>query len=144
MEIYTIGFTKRSAEQFFEALKSAGIRRLIDIRLNNTSQLAGFTKGRDLDYFLRTICGAVYQHQPLLAPTEDILSAYRRDNDWAKYETAFMALLSQRRVEEALSQRVFDDPTVLLCSEPTSERCHRRLVVEYLDARWGDVTRRDL
>lgn len=144
MEIYTIGFTKRTAEQFFEPLKSAGIRRLLDIRLNNTSQLAGFTKGGDLPYFLRTICGADYQHEPLLAPTAGILRAYKQDGDWERYEREFLALLAQRRVEAVVSRDLFAVPTVLLCSEPTSERCHRRLVVEYLRLSWGDIEQRDL
>lgn len=144
MEIYTIGFTKRTAEQFFEPLKSAGIRRLLDIRLNNTSQLAGFTKGGDLPYFLRTICGAAYLHEPLLAPTDEILAAYRRDGDWARYEGNFLALLADRRVDEVIDRNLFSEPTVLLCSEPTSERCHRRLVVEYLRSKWGDIQQRDL
>lgn len=144
MDIYTIGFTKRTAEQFFEPLKRAGIRRLVDVRLNNTSQLAGFTKGGDLPYFLDAICSAEYLHEPLLAPSDLILKAYRRDGDWAQYERAFLALMAERHIEDMVDRTSFDLPTVLLCSEPTSERCHRRLVVEYLASRWGDVRRVDL
>jgi uncharacterized protein (DUF488 family) len=144
VDIYTIGFTRRSAEQFFEPLRAAGIRRLLDIRLNNTSQLAGFTKGGDLPYFLREICGIEYEHEPALSPTEEILDGYRQDGDWERYEQEFLALMASRRVESVLDRKVFQTPTVLLCSEPTSERCHRRLVVEYLRHAWGDVTQRDL
>lgn len=140
MEIYTIGFTKKSAAEFFETLKRAGIRRLIDIRLKNSAQLAGFTKRDDLAYFLREICGADYRHEPLLAPTEEMLERYRkRHATWDEYERQFLRLMEQRRIDEALDPALFAIPTVLLCSEPTAERCHRRLVVEFLRARWKDV-----
>ncbi len=140
MEIYTIGFTQKSAQEFFEALKRAGIRRLLDIRLSNSSQLAGFAKRDDLRYFLREICGADYEHEPLLAPTEEMLALYKKGKgDWAEYERKFLALMAERRVEEYVERESFDTPTVLLCSEPTAERCHRRLVAEYLKEKWGDV-----
>lgn len=144
MEIYTIGFAKKSAEEFFGLLRGAGIRRLIDIRLNNSSQLAGFTKARDLKYFLHEILGAEYRHEPLLAPSEDILNAYKSGGSWTDYELAYKQLLSDRSVEDVLRPTDFDVPTVLLCSEPTAERCHRRLAVEYLDSVWGGITRVDL
>jgi len=140
MEIYSIGFTQKSAAQFFGALKSAGIRRLVDIRLNNTSQLAAFAKRDDLAYFLDTICGTSYHHEPLLAPTQEILDAYKkRKGDWAVYEQEFLALMRERRVESTIDREQFAQPTVLLCSEPTAEHCHRRLVLEYLADQWGDV-----
>lgn len=140
MEIYTIGFTRKSADQFFGLLKSKGIRRLVDVRLNNVSQLAGFSKRDDLAYFLREIVGAEYAHEPSLAPTQEMLDALKKHRgSWADYEQQFMRLMAERRVDERLDPAVFATPTVLLCSEATPERCHRRLVVEYLDSRWGDV-----
>ncbi len=140
MDIYTIGFAKRSAASFFGALRDAGIRRLLDVRLNNSSQLAGFTKRDDLPFLLKELCGAEYLHEPLLAPTQEILDSYRkRKGTWEDYERGFLALLAERQVEEKLDPRLFDIPTVLLCSEPTADRCHRRLVVEYLQGKWGNL-----
>lgn len=141
MEIHTIGFTQKSARQFFDLLKAHGIRRLVDVRLSNSGQLAGFTKSTDLAYFLDEICGAEYVHQSLLAPTKELLSNYRNGKcSWAEYETIFNALLAQRRIETAISPSLFDIPAVMLCSEPTAEQCHRRLVAEYLQRHWDDVT----
>ncbi|MDE3230272.1 MAG: DUF488 domain-containing protein [Chloroflexota bacterium] len=141
MDIYTTGFTKKTAEQFFESLRRAGIRRLLDIRLNNSSQLAGFSKRDDLAYFLRVICGAGYQHEPLLAPTQELLDAYKkRKGEWADYERRFLALMRERRIEQRIPRSIFATPTVLLCSEATPEHCHRRLVAEYLRDHWGDLT----
>ena len=138
MEIYTIGFTKKSACEFFETLKRAGIRHLIDVRLNNQSQLAGFTKRGDLEYFLRQICGAEYHHQPILSPTKELLDGYRKKEiPWEDYETQFVALLGERQVEKAIDRQLLEVPTVLLCSEPTADHCHRRLVAEYLGGKWG-------
>ena len=140
MEVYTIGFTRRSAASFFGALRVAGIRRLLDVRLNNTSQLAGFAKRDDLEFFLRELCDAEYVHEPLLAPTREMLDAYRTaKGSWDEYAQRFLALLAERRVEEALDREILTGPTVLLCSEPTAECCHRRLALEYLAAAWGDV-----
>ena len=141
MEIYTIGFTEKSACTFFGLLKSAGVQRLVDIRLNNVSQLAGFAKRADLAFFLREICGAEYLHEPLLAPTQEMLEAYRgKAASWDEYEARFLALMAERRIESELDRALFEQPAVLLCSEPTAERCHRRLVLEYLREKWGDVT----
>lgn len=140
MEIFTIGFTKRSAADFFEALRRAGIGRLIDVRLNNTSQLAAFTKRDDLAYFLAEICGADYRHCPEFSPTKEILDAYKsRTMSWEEYEERFVDLLTKRKVEETLDKTLFDVPAVLLCSEPTAEHCHRRIAAEYLAAKWPDV-----
>lgn len=140
MEIYTIGFTQTTAAEFFGKLKQAGIRRLVDVRLNNVSQLAGFAKRDDLRYFLAEICGAEYVHEPRLAPSQDILDAYKKKQEsWDEYERRFLQLMADRHVETAIIPSLFDVPTVLLCSEPTAERCHRRLVLEYLNNRWGDV-----
>ena len=140
MEIYTIGFTQSSAEHFFGRLKDAGVGRLLDVRLNNTSQLAGFAKARDLPYFLKELIGASYEHEPLLAPTTEILDAYKKQNGtWAAYERAFDALLAARQVETALDPADFVTPTALLCSEASAEHCHRRLVCSYLARHWPDV-----
>jgi uncharacterized protein (DUF488 family) len=140
MEIYSIGFTQKSASQFFGTLKSNGIERLLDVRLNNTSQLAGFAKQSDLAYFLREICGAVYVHEPLLAPTQDILDAYKKKKgDWDVYTEAYLSLIRSRAVESALSKDSFSKRTVLLCSEPTAEHCHRRLALEYLQSQWNGI-----
>jgi uncharacterized protein (DUF488 family) len=140
MEIYSIGFTQKNAGEFFGALKAAGIERLLDVRLNNTSQLAGFAKQSDLPYFLREICGAAYEHEPLLAPTQQILDAFKkRKGDWDVYVEAYLNLIQSRKVESALSPESFRKKTVLLCSEPTAEHCHRRLALEYLQKHWNDV-----
>jgi uncharacterized protein (DUF488 family) len=145
VEVYSIGFTKKTAEQFFGLLRKAGIRRLIDIRLNNSSQLAAFTKKEDLPFFLREICDAEYVHMPELAPTQAILDAYKKEKgSWSDYERAFLHLLKQRRIEAELDRGIFAVPAVLLCSEPTPERCHRRLVLEYLAERWGGMAIRHL
>jgi uncharacterized protein (DUF488 family) len=138
--VYTIGFTKKSAAEFFAALKGAGVAQLVDVRLNNTGQLAGFSKRDDLAYFLHALLGARYVHQPLLAPTDDLLTAYRRKAlKWPEYERRFRDLLAQRRVEERLDRALFAQPSVLLCSEATAERCHRRLALEYLQQAWGEL-----
>jgi uncharacterized protein (DUF488 family) len=135
MEICTIGFTQTTAERFFTRLNNAHIERLLDVRLNNTSQLAGFAKAQDLPYLARELVGAEYEHQPLLAPTQEILDAFKkRKGDWATYETAFLALMESRRIHEALTPASFRRRTALLCSEAGPEHCHRRLVVEFLAA----------
>ena len=140
MEVYTIGFTKKNAREFFGRLKQAGIRRLVDIRLHNASQLAGFTKKEDLRFFLEAVCGAEYVHEPLLAPTQSLLDDYKkRKGSWQEYEAGFLRLMEERRIEHALSRDLLDRPTVLLCSEPEPDCCHRRLVAEYLRAKWGDL-----
>jgi uncharacterized protein (DUF488 family) len=140
MEIYSIGFTQKSASQFFGALKAHGIERLLDVRLNNTSQLAAFAKQADLAYFLREICSAAYEHEPLLAPTQEMLDGYKKQKGgWEAYEEAFLALMRARNIESALDKESFARKTVLLCSEPTAENCHRRLVLEYLQQHWDGV-----
>ena len=141
MEIFSIGFTQKSAAQFFTTIKSAGIRRLLDVRLNNTSQLAGFAKQADLAFFLKEICNANYEHEPLLAPTQEILDAFKKSKGaWSDYEQQFIALMRDRKIESALDPTSFTEPTVLLCSEPTAERCHRRLVLEYLQQHWQGIS----
>jgi uncharacterized protein (DUF488 family) len=141
VEVRSIGFTQKTADQFFTLLRSAGIRRLLDVRLNNVSQLAGFAKREDLRYFLKEICGADYYHEPLLAPTQEILDEYKKNKGpWLDYETKFLALMADRKIEDKIDRALFSVPTVLLCSEPTAEHCHRRLVLEYLRDKWGDLT----
>ncbi|HEX9039047.1 MAG TPA: DUF488 domain-containing protein [Ktedonobacterales bacterium] len=118
-----------------------GIRRLLDVRLNNVSQLAGFSKKDDLRYFLRVILAADYLHEPLLAPTQELLDEYRKaKGGWENYERRFLALMRERQVERRVDRALFTVPTVLLCSEATPEHCHRRLVAEYLRDAWGGLT----
>lgn len=139
MQLFTIGFTRKSAEQFFSVLQAAGVKRLIDVRLNNTSQLAGFSKRDDLRYFLKAICNIEYSHLPELAPTQDILDRYKKaDKDWPSYEQQFLKLLEERNAISALDRNLFDS-ACLLCSEEKPERCHRRLVAEYLRNHWSSV-----
>ena len=135
--LYTIGFTKSSAEHFFGRLQQAGVRRLIDIRLNNTSTLAGFTKRDDLAYFLHSILKAEYHHEPLLAPTPELLKAIQaKAIGWDEYAAQYTALIHERDVANALDRATFAGPSALLCSEATPEHCHRRLMAEYLAQRW--------
>jgi uncharacterized protein (DUF488 family) len=138
MKLYTIGFTKKSAEKFFSILKKAGIKRVIDVRLNNASQLAGFTKKDDLKYFLKEICRIEYIHMLELAPTKDILDAYRKSGNSKEWEKSFNQLVAKRRIENIVG-REFIDNSCLLCGEATPEHCHRRLVAEYLRDKWGDL-----
>ena len=139
MKIYTIGFTKKSAETFFALLKTAGVKRLLDVRLNNVSQLAGFTKREDLRYFTKAICNIEYVHLPNLAPTQEILDAYKKEKgDWELYERQFLDLMRSRHIEDA-SLRDMLDGGCLLCSEEKPRHCHRRLIAEYLKEQWRDV-----
>jgi uncharacterized protein (DUF488 family) len=141
VEIFTIGFTQTTAEDFFGRLRSNRIERLLDVRLNNRSQLAGFAKRDDLAYFLRELVGAKYEHAPLLAPSQEILDAYKKEKSmsWREYEDRFLRLMRERRVEDELDPREFEKRTALLCSEATPEQCHRRLALEYLAGHWPDL-----
>lgn len=139
MRIFTIGFTKTTAEHFFSRLREAGVSKVVDVRLNNVSQLAGFAKRNDLPYFLRTICDVGYEHRPELAPTAEILDAYKkRKGEWSEYEQQFLRLMEQRHIADAIPPDALDG-ACLLCSEDTPDHCHRRLVVEYLQGKWGNV-----
>ena len=139
IQLFTIGFTKKSAEEFFTKLSEAGVKRVLDIRLSNVSQLAGFSKRDDLQYFLKTIRDIDYRHLPELAPTKDILEEYRKNKgDWSVYESRFLALLSERKPEERISRAMLDHGC-LLCSEDKPENCHRRLVAEYFRKKLGEV-----
>lgn len=139
MKIFTIGFTKKSAEQFFTRLKQPGLVRLVDARLNNVSQLAGFTKKNDLRFFLREICNIDYAHLPELAPSQDILNAYKKNGgDWLAYERDFLSLITARKIDEKVDKKLIEGGC-LLCSEATPDHCHRRLVAEYLRDKWGGI-----
>jgi uncharacterized protein (DUF488 family) len=132
INLFTIGFTQKKAEQFFELLIKAGIKRVIDTRLNNASQLAGFSKNKDLEYFLRKIGGIEYIHILDLAPTKDILDDYKKKQiNWTTYEDKFNQLMTKRQIEKKISPDILDE-ACLLCSEALSHHCHRRLVAEYL------------
>jgi uncharacterized protein (DUF488 family) len=145
MLLYTIGFTKKSAQRFFALLEGAEVQRLIDIRLNPSGQLSGFAKQDDLAFFLDRLAGIDYRHVPELAPTDAILTEYRADKDWAAYERRFAALMDERQIPDTLDRELFDPgPVCLLCSEDGPERCHRRLVAERIAASWGDVDIRHL
>jgi uncharacterized protein (DUF488 family) len=139
MKVFTIGFTKKNAEQFFAQLKQPGLQRVLDTRLNNVSQLAGFTKKDDLRFFLREVGHIDYIHLPALAPTQAMLDAYKKKGgDWETYEKQFLALMAERRIETSIDKNLVSG-ACLLCSEPTPHHCHRRLVAEYLRGKWGDV-----
>jgi uncharacterized protein (DUF488 family) len=140
MKIFTIGFTKKSAETFFTRLQKSGAKRLVDVRLNNVSQLAGFAKRDDLRYFTKQLCGIEYLHLTALAPTANILDPYKKakNGDWNLYESQFLDLMKARRIEETISPEMIDGGC-LLCSEEKPHHCHRRLVAEYLKQKWGDV-----
>ncbi|MCP4384034.1 MAG: DUF488 domain-containing protein [Hyphomicrobiales bacterium] len=140
MTVFTIGFTKKPASRFFELIRGSGAQRVVDVRLNNVSQLAGFAKRDDLAFFLREICDMDYVHLPILAPTKEMLDEYKKGGgDWALYENKFMDLIESRSIEDEVPRDLVDDGC-LLCSEHEPHHCHRRLVAEYLNDRWGDLS----
>src|SRR5688500_8982336 len=135
--VFSIGFTKTTAQRFFERLKDAGVRTVLDVRIHNKSQLSGFAKSDDLSYFLKELGGINYQHLPLLAPEEGLLADYRAGKiKWDVYERQFIELMRVRNIESRLSPDQLAD-ACLLCSEDKPHRCHRRLVLEYLNEKWG-------
>lgn len=139
MKLFTIGFTKKNAQRFFETLRRSGAKRVVDVRLNNVSQLAGFAKRDDLAYFLKEVCDMEYVHLPELAPTKDMLDEYKKlRGDWVTYERRFLDLMAKRRIEQAIAKEVVADGC-LLCSEDKPHHCHRRLVADYLKQHWGEV-----
>ncbi len=140
MQIFTIGFTKKSAEEFFNSIRDHHIELLIDVRLNNQSQLAGFTKGRDLAFFLKEICNCEYSHEVRFAPAKEILDGYKKNQiSWEKYEVEYNELIKRRNVTDIFKTEYRKyDHVLLLCSEPTPEHCHRRLLAEALSKETGD------
>jgi uncharacterized protein (DUF488 family) len=144
MRLYTIGFTKKSAHDFFETLARAGVARVVDVRLNNVSQLAGFAKKQDLPYFLDKISGAQYLHAPALAPTKEMLDSYKKHGiGWPAYEESFIGLMKDRHIETSWAGQLRDSDC-LLCSEEKAVHCHRRLVAEYLTTFRDDIEIRHL
>jgi uncharacterized protein (DUF488 family) len=140
MKVYTIGFTGKTAQRFFELLGRNNLQQVVDIRLRPGGQLSGFAKGSDLAWFLDRLNGCGYLHLPELAPTKEILGDYRKDHDWNHYVSRFEALMDERGIPDTLDRDLFTQRvSCLLCSEPTPERCHRRLVAERLARAWPDV-----
>ena len=134
--LFTIGFTKKTAEEFFCLLQEADIRRIVDVRESRGGQLAGFAKYPDIAFFVHRLLGIEYAHEPLLAPSPEIRQAYRKTRDWAQYERSFFELMDQRKMLEQLDPMAFEGKVALLCSEAGPEKCHRRLVAEMLAAHW--------
>ena len=141
MKLYTIGFTQKSAQDFFKRLLDNGVQRLIDIRVNPHGQLSGFARQEDLPYFLDKLAGQCqYFYLPVLAPTREILKEYREDGNWVRYVTRFEVLMDERNIPAGLDRSIFETATgCLLCSESTPEQCHRRLVAERLVKHWPDL-----
>jgi len=139
MRIYTLGFTKKSAQEFFDTLKRNNIKQIADVRLNNISQLAGFTKKDNLRYFLRELCGIDYYHFEFLAPTKEIRDKYAETRDWDIYAREYTELLASRGILDKLEKSFFDRKTCFLCSEASPDHCHRRLLAQYLEEHWGDI-----
>lgn len=138
MRVFTIGFTKISAARFFELLGGSGAERVVDIRLNNVSQLAGFSKKEDLKFFLREICGMDYVHLPILAPSKEVFDGLKKHHrDWNRYEREFLALMRERQIEDMDLKGTLSN-ACLLCTEDSPDHCHRRLVLEYLQHHWGN------
>jgi uncharacterized protein (DUF488 family) len=132
----TIGFTGKTAEEFFALLRDAGVQRVIDVRQNRTGQLSAFAKHPDLEFFLLEIGDIGYRHEPLLAPTPEIRKSYQEDKDWAAYERSFLKLLKQRDVPRSLDVSSWPANVALLCTEPGPEKCHRRVVADLLAKHW--------
>ena len=141
VSVSTIGFTKTNAKGFFERLKVADVKLVVDVRLNNTSQLSGFAKADDLPYFLSELGGMRYVHRPELAPTDTMLKEYKKEKgDWSVYEQRFLGLMESRKIEEKFKPEMFEG-ACLLCSEDKPHHCHRRLVCDYLNSKWGGSLR---
>lgn len=139
MRIYTLGFTKKRAQEFFDTLKRNDIKQIVDVRLNNISQLAGFTKKNNLQYFLRELCSIDYYHFEFLAPTKEIRDKYAKTRDWDIYAREYIELLESRSILDKLEKSFFDRKTCFLCSEASPDHCHRRLLAQYLEEHWGDI-----
>ena len=140
IRIFTVGYVGKNARQFFSILKQAGIRKVIDVRLYNTSQLAGFTKRQDIEYFLQAIVGAEYVHLPIMAPTKQLLTDYKKGLiSWQQYEIQFKAIIIQRQIQRHIMPQDMD-MSCFLCSEAKADKCHRRLVAEYLAEHWQNIS----
>jgi uncharacterized protein (DUF488 family) len=135
----TIGFAGKSAEEFFRLLREAGVQKVIDVRENRVGQLSGYAKYPDIEFFLKSIGGIDYSHQPLLAPSPAIRKAYNKGKEWSVYEPAFLALMGERGIPEAIEPAGFEGVVALLCSEPGPEKCHRRLVADLLARHWESL-----
>ena len=133
-KIYTIGFSGKTAREFFDLLNSTDAKYLADTRLNNNSQLAGFTKKGSIEFFVERLTHLTYMELPLLAPGKDMFREYRKDGDWELYESRYVRLLKRRSAAESIERAIIEEGVILLCSERTAERCHRRLAAEYLKA----------
>lgn len=132
IKLYTIGFTGKPAESFFDLLNKSEINKIIDTRINNVSQLSGFAKGADLKFFANKIGGMLYEHNIDLAPTKDLLANYRdKKITWSQYEIEYLNLLDIRKIGKKIEIEKLHK-NCLLCSEHTPEKCHRRLLAEYL------------
>ena len=144
MKIFTIGFTQKTAEHFFNLLAGNQVEKLIDVRLNNKSQLAGFAKVPDLEYFLNKLCGIDYIHDPMLAPSEQLLKRYRgKEISWAQYETEFESMMKERNIDRYIEDRYAGDKdrsVCLLCSEATADQCHRRLIADHFSSVFDSET----
>jgi len=138
--IFTVGYAGKNACQFFTILKQAGIRKVIDVRLYNTSQLAGFTKKQDIEYFLQAIVGAEYISLPIMAPTKQLLNDYKKGQiSWQQYETQFKSIITQRQIEKHIMSQDMN-MSCFLCSETTADNCHRRLIAEYMAELWPNIS----
>ncbi len=139
MRVYTIGFTKKTARDFFDTLRRNGIKQVVDVRINNVSQLAGFAKRDDLKYFLVELCGADYYHFEFLAPTKKMRDEYVQSKNWDVYAREYTGLLAGRNVLDELDRAFFHKETCFLCSEASPDKCHRSLLTQYLQEHWEDV-----
>jgi len=135
--IFTIGFTKKTAEEFFRLLQEAQVQKLVDIRENRVGQLSGFAKYPDLAFFLHRVAGIAYDYQPILAPSPEIRTAYLKSRDWAQYEESFAELMAQRQILEKVDPASFEGRIALLCSEAEPVKCHRRLAAEMIARHWN-------
>lgn len=140
IKLYTIGFTKKTADKFFRLLEDNAVKKIIDIRINNTSQLAGFAKGVDLEFFAKKILAIPYVYRPDLAPTKDLLKRYRENaTPWSEYEEEFLKLMQDRDILTSIESTDLDG-AVLLCSEDQPDECHRRLLAEYLQEKYPEIS----
>ncbi len=139
IKLFTIGFTGKSAEGFFDLLKNADVNKIIDTRINNVSQLSGFAKGADLKFFAKEIGDMSYVHNVDFAPTKELLADYRNKKmNWKEYEDAYLNLLDMRKIIQKVNVEDLHQ-NCLLCSEHTPEKCHRRLLAEYLKNVRNDI-----